>query len=298
MPELFRLLSEKIITLLKRIPRHFILPIIIFTLGLTFFIFGLMQYVLSSVSREKSQTDNFTKSKEISQLQNNDFTPSVITPEIKMISIDIEGAVQNPGLYSVSSASHLQDGLIASGGLSANADRDWISKNLNLAENLTDGIKIYIPRIGEQVAGFQIADSNSNSLQNSGINPSGVSGTDNAQVLLEGSPSLTLRVLEGQDSFQVDAGAKSTSKKKKTRKTSARKTKKQNKTQQDTLGVSTARVNINTASAEELSILPGVKAKTAGKIISRRPYASLDDLLKKKAVTKRTFEKIKDRITL
>jgi len=291
MPELFRLLSEKIITLLKRIPRHFILPIIIFTLGLTFFIFGLMQYVLSSVSREKSQTDNFTKSKEISQLQNNDFTPSVITPEIKMISIDIEGAVQNPGLYSVSSASHLQDGLIASGGLSANADRDWISKNLNLAENLTDGIKIYIPRIGEQVAGFQIADSNSNSLQNSGINPSGVSGTDNAQVLLEGSP---------QDSFQVDAGAKSTSKKKRKKsKVSKTEAKKQKKTQSDISSLSSnSIININTASAEELSILPGVKAKTAGKIISRRPYASLDDLLKKKAVTKRTFEKIKDRITL
>jgi competence protein ComEA len=35
--------------------------------------------------------------------------------------------------------------------LAANADRDWVEKNLNKAEKLVDGQKIYIPKIGVKV---------------------------------------------------------------------------------------------------------------------------------------------------
>jgi len=35
--------------------------------------------------------------------------------------------------------------LIRAGGLSAAADREWVSKNINLAQKLQDGAKIYIP---------------------------------------------------------------------------------------------------------------------------------------------------------
>lgn len=34
-------------------------------------------------------------------------------------------------------------------GLSEKADRNWVEKNLNLAAQLSDGVKIYIPKIGE-----------------------------------------------------------------------------------------------------------------------------------------------------
>lgn len=44
--------------------------------------------------------------------------------------------------------------LIASGGVSADADRKWIGKYLNRASRLSDGQKIYIPEIGgENVVG-------------------------------------------------------------------------------------------------------------------------------------------------
>lgn len=39
--------------------------------------------------------------------------------------------------------------MIAAGGLSARADREWVAKNLNLAMKLTDGAKVYVPAFGE-----------------------------------------------------------------------------------------------------------------------------------------------------
>ena len=62
--------------------------------------------------------------------------------------------------------------------------------------------------------------------------------------------------------------------------------------------VSAQGININTASESALDKLPGVGPVTAQKIISSRPYASLDELVSKKAVGKATFEKIKDLISL
>ena len=65
------------------------------------------------------------------------------------IIIDVEGAVINPGVYSLKTGSRIQDGLIAAGGLSQEADRAYIEKNINLATALTDGQKIYIPKLSD-----------------------------------------------------------------------------------------------------------------------------------------------------
>jgi competence protein ComEA len=55
-------------------------------------------------------------------------------------------------------------------------------------------------------------------------------------------------------------------------------------------------VNINSASESELDALPGVGPVTAQKIISNRPYGSIDELVSKKAVNKSVFSKIKDQV--
>lgn len=65
------------------------------------------------------------------------------------IEFDIEGEVIKPGVYKISRGSRIEDGLVAAGGLGVNADRDWIEKNLNRAEMITDGMKIFIPSMGE-----------------------------------------------------------------------------------------------------------------------------------------------------
>lgn len=73
------------------------------------------------------------------------------------IVIDVEGAVVKPGVYHLSLESRVQDALIAASGLSAEANRNWVVKNLNLAVKLTDGVKIYIPKIGEEVKASNIS---------------------------------------------------------------------------------------------------------------------------------------------
>lgn len=56
------------------------------------------------------------------------------------------------------------------------------------------------------------------------------------------------------------------------------------------------KVNINTSSQSELEALPGIGPVTASKIISGRPYGSIEELLGKKIVGKSVYEKIKDSI--
>jgi competence protein ComEA len=56
-------------------------------------------------------------------------------------------------------------------------------------------------------------------------------------------------------------------------------------------------VNINTASEKDLEELPGVGPATARKIVSGRPYASVDDLARA-GVPKSTIGKIRSQVTL
>lgn len=59
--------------------------------------------------------------------------------------VEIAGAVEKPGVYKLPLNSRVDDLLIVAGGLSATADRDWVSKNINRAAKLTDGQKVFIP---------------------------------------------------------------------------------------------------------------------------------------------------------
>lgn len=78
-------------------------------------------------------------------------------PEIEIISgeeegtiwVDLAGAVMQPGVYELPSGSRYKDLLARAGGLSAGADREWVEKNLNLAEKLEDSAKVYIPSQNE-----------------------------------------------------------------------------------------------------------------------------------------------------
>lgn len=87
------------------------------------------------------------------------------TPELKSgkkILVDINGQVTNPGMYSLDEGARVNDVLIAAGGLALKADRDWAASNLNRAQILTDGEKIYIPKAGENNQ-FQTANSQNKS---------------------------------------------------------------------------------------------------------------------------------------
>lgn len=67
----------------------------------------------------------------------------------EMIVVDIEGAVNKPGVYELSVGSRIKDALVRAEGYNSNADRSYCEKNINLASPLKDGQKIYIPLLGD-----------------------------------------------------------------------------------------------------------------------------------------------------
>ncbi|MFA6185447.1 MAG: ComEA family DNA-binding protein [Candidatus Shapirobacteria bacterium] len=65
------------------------------------------------------------------------------------VMIDISGEVIKPGVYKLEKGAILDDAIVMAGGLGDNANLSWIDKNLNRAEKLYDGQKIYIPNVVE-----------------------------------------------------------------------------------------------------------------------------------------------------
>lgn len=65
------------------------------------------------------------------------------------ITIDIEGAVVHPGVYSMPMGSRVEDSITKAGGLTDTADRARIEKTINRAAKLSDGAKLYFPSEGE-----------------------------------------------------------------------------------------------------------------------------------------------------
>jgi competence protein ComEA len=182
-------------------------------LGLIFFAYGLIG--LFSTNKTGAEGIIF-ESNSVKQTQ----------VEVKTILVDVAGAVVRPGVYKLPQESRVQDGLIAAGGLSAQADREYIAKNINLAIKLSDGVKIYIPAVGQAVGDASVPNTSSGGIVISGL------------------------------------------------------------------------ININSASESDLDTLPGIGPVTAKKIISGRPYNSVDDLINKKIVGTKVFEQIKDKITI
>lgn len=76
-----------------------------------------------------------------------------IVSGIKKISVDVSGAVIKPGVYQLDENSRVEDAVLSAGGLAENANGEYVSKYLNMAQKLSDGMKIYVPIAGEQYSG-------------------------------------------------------------------------------------------------------------------------------------------------
>ena len=67
-----------------------------------------------------------------------------------------------------------------------------------------------------------------------------------------------------------------------------------------TTGVVSALVNINSATADQLCLLPGIGESTAANIIADReqngPFTCIEDLMRVSGIGERKFERVKDRI--
>ena len=64
--------------------------------------------------------------------------------------VEIAGAVEKPGVYKLGNKSRVDDLLISAGGLSVDADREWVEKSINRAGKLSDGQKIFIKSVSDK----------------------------------------------------------------------------------------------------------------------------------------------------
>lgn len=141
------------------------------------------------------------------------------------------GNVKNPGVYELLPGSRINDALVLAGGALPGSDLN----SINLAEKISDGQKIYIPKIGE--------------LQSQSSLPSSIGGT-----------------------------------------------------KQETISADKRKININTATKEELKTLSRIGDKLAERIIEYRqkhgPFKSIEEIKNVNGIGEKIFESIKDSITV
>lgn len=103
-------------------------------------VFSLVGLILIGFGALAYKTNIFSSGDTVEVLNSSTETPSTITE----IVVEISGSIQKPGVYKMKTGDRIDDLMIVSGGLSADADRDWTDKNINRASKLIDGQKYYI----------------------------------------------------------------------------------------------------------------------------------------------------------
>lgn len=174
-------LPESLKIYLPFIKQHF-LPIILGLVGLILIAYGL----ISLSNTQKNEDELIFEPGEKSQ-------ESV---KSNQLVVDIEGAVVKPGMYRLKPDSRLHDALVAAGGLSEQADRDWIAKNVNLAAKLSDGVKLYLPLQGERGSGSTLSSSPPPVVQSSS-GAEGVSAGQNGLININTASERELDTLPG-----------------------------------------------------------------------------------------------------
>ena len=119
---------------------QFRIPLILGSVGVICFVIFVI--ISISDSQKKEQLENGIEIIQKDAVEQND--------QAQMIYIDIQGAVVEPGVYEMKQDSRIIDLLDKAGGYDQEADLNWIAKNINQAQKLEDGTKLYIPFKGEQ----------------------------------------------------------------------------------------------------------------------------------------------------
>jgi competence protein ComEA len=113
--------------------------IILLFLSLLLIIFSLVFYTFISTSQEETPTEvPVQTSRSIEEISN-------------WIYVDLEGAIVRPMVYRLKKGSRIYE-LLDKGGVSNEADKAYIAKNINKSEILVDQEKIYIPSMEEVIS--------------------------------------------------------------------------------------------------------------------------------------------------
>lgn len=118
------------------------------------------------------------------------------------IKVHIIGEIHYPGLYELDEGSRINDLILIAGGNTKNADLNKI----NLAYQLSDGEKIYIPSIFDEIteyiysdAGENVSEKSTNSSESSAINLNIATVTDLENISGIG-PSLAQKIVDYRNS--------------------------------------------------------------------------------------------------
>ncbi len=165
----------------------------------------------------------------------------------ELISVDIKGEINIPGIYSLKESSRIIDVIDKAGGLTENADTTVI----NLSKKIKDEMVIIIYS-KEQVNNFKETKQLEEQLQSKCISPD-------------------------EESLQNDACIEETYN-------------------------NNGKININTASKQELMTLPGIGESKAKDIISYREknglFKTIEDIKKVSGIGDTLFAQIKENITV
>lgn len=72
--------------------------------------------------------------------------------KLGLIKVDIQGAVKKPGVYEMQIGQRVADLVAAAGGFNDEADRTYAVKTLNLAKELKNQDKVYVPFFEENAS--------------------------------------------------------------------------------------------------------------------------------------------------
>lgn len=114
----------------------------------SFLLFGLL-FLGVGLFLFRSGVLDSTEVKVLGDEQSNNLSANPSTLPSTKTTAEIAGSVLKPGVYQLETGARVDELLIMAGGLSSNADRDWVAKNLNRAAKVVDGQKIYVPKRGE-----------------------------------------------------------------------------------------------------------------------------------------------------
>ncbi len=191
-----------------------------------------------------------------------------IAQEPGSIFVHVCGAVMAPGVYELTPGSRVYEAVQAAGGFAEDAEENYV----NQAQELPDGVKLVIPtkeeaeRIRREETVSQKEDAKADASK-------GESGQT-----VPGSDMQIGIVAQGSVQMAGDAS--------------------------DTGMVQTneGRININTASVEELCRIPGIGATRAAAVVSYREshgaFNSPEDIMQVSGIKEGTYEKIKDSISV
>ena len=188
-------------------------------------IFAIVYYF--SNNQETTTYDNLLESNIIVENK----VETSIEEEKTAIKVYVTGEVNSPGVIELEEGARIQDAIEGAGGIKAQANL----KNINLAYEVGDGEKIYIPNLEEET-----------------------------EIVEEGGNSLEL-------------GASTTSN-------------------------SNGKVNINKATAAELTSVPGIGESTAQKIVTYREengkFKAIEDIKNVSGIGESKYNSMKDSISV